>query len=122
MIPDIGCTYLLPQIVGRDKALELMYMGDIINAREAEHINLVTRVVPHDNLMTVTRELATRIARGPSVAIELMKQAVYRNMVPELKSQLDFETYAESLCHETFDYKEGHDSFLEKREARFEGR
>ena len=122
LIPDVGGTYLLPRIIGMDKALELAFTGDIIDAKEAERIGLVTKVVLHDDLMKVTDELASRIAKGPSVAIELMKRGMCRALDNDLGTQLDFESYAQNLCRETEDFKEGVNAFKEKRESRFQGK
>ncbi len=117
-----GATYFLPRIVGVAKALELMYTGDTIDAREAERIGLVNRVVPDDELMKATRELATKIAQGPSISIRLIKRAVYRDILGELPIKMDFESYAISICSQTEDRKEGIRSFLEKRQPHFKGK
>ncbi|UCC59362.1 MAG: enoyl-CoA hydratase [Dehalococcoidia bacterium] len=122
LVPDGGATYYLPRMVGTSKALELMLMGDTIDANEAERLGLVNRVVPHEELMKVTREFAARIASGPSVAIELIKKGVYKGAVGELEAQLDFETLAQRICFQTEDFKEGIASFLEKRQPKFKGR
>jgi len=122
LIPDVGATYLLPRIIGMDKALELAFTGDLIGAREAERIGLVTKVVPHDDLMKVTDELALKVASGPSVAIELMKRGMYRALDNDLDTQLDFESYAQNLCFGTDDFKEGVAAFREKRDSHFRGR
>jgi 2-(1,2-epoxy-1,2-dihydrophenyl)acetyl-CoA isomerase len=82
----------------------------------------VNRVVPHDELMNATRELATKIAKGPSVAIDLIKRGVYKGAVGDLEAQLDFETLAQRICFQTADFQEGITSFLEKREPKFKGR
>ncbi|MFC1929661.1 enoyl-CoA hydratase/isomerase family protein, partial [Chloroflexota bacterium] len=117
-----GATYMLPRLVGVDKALELMFTGDIIDAKEAERIGLVTKVVPHNDLTTVSEELAAKIAKGPPVATELAKKAVYRSLETSLDSQLDFERYLISLCLETEDFKEALKAFQDKRTAQFKGR
>ncbi|MCJ7523589.1 MAG: enoyl-CoA hydratase [Dehalococcoidia bacterium] len=122
LVPDGGATYYLPRMVGTSKALELMLMGDTIDAGEAERLGLVNKVVPHDELLKVTREFASRIANGPSVAIELIKKGVYKGAMGDLEAQLDFETLAQRICFQTEDFKEGITSFLEKREPKFKGR
>jgi 2-(1,2-epoxy-1,2-dihydrophenyl)acetyl-CoA isomerase len=122
LVPDVGATYLLPRTVGLDRALELCFTGEVIDAREAERIGLVTRVVAHDDLVSVVNRLACTIAEGPSVAIELMKRGMYRAVGGDYDAQLDFESYAQNLCFKTEDFKEGTAAFLEKRDARFKGR
>ncbi len=122
LIADGGATYLLPMILGKSKALELMYAGDFVDSKEAERIGLVSRVVPDGDLMKVTLELATKIAKGASLAIELTKRAVYGEVLKDLRTSLDFESYAQNICLQSEDYKEGVNAFFEKREARFKGR
>jgi 2-(1,2-epoxy-1,2-dihydrophenyl)acetyl-CoA isomerase len=121
LIPDGGATYYLPKLIGLSKALEFMYTGDSISADEAGKIGLVSEVVPHDGLIPKAREIATRLAKGPSVAIELIKKAVYRKIHDELESQLYFESYAQTICRQTEDHKESVSAFLEKRAPVFKG-
>ena len=78
--------------------------------------------MPHDELMTTTRELATKIAKGPPIAIRLAKRALRKSMEEvNLESQMDYELYMNRICLQTEDFKEGVSSFLEKREAVFKG-
>ena len=116
LVPDSGLTYYLPQAIGTSKALELMLTGDIIDAKEAERIGLVSRVVPHEDLMQVTGELARKIATGSPIAIELTKCAVYKGSVDRLESQFDFEDHALRICSDTEEFKEGVSSFFDKKE------
>ena len=122
LIADLGATYTLPRTVGTSKALELMTSGEIIDAREAERIGLVTKVSSHNELMKVAKDLATKLAKGPSIAIELMKRGVYKGMHNDMLTQLDFESYAQNLCRQTEDHMDAVRAFLEKREPRFRGR
>lgn len=123
LVTDCGGTYLLPRIMGTDKALEMMWTGDFIDAAEAFRLRLVTKVVPHDDLMKEALALAGRIAKGPSIAIEAMKRMVYRGLeANNFDAQIAWEAFAQNVCHQTEDAKEGVRSFIEKREARFQGR
>jgi len=121
LIPDVGATYLLPKLIGIEKAYELMYTGDIIDAATAKEIGLVSHVVPQDELMRTANELATKVAKGPPIAMQLIKRVVFRSMLEDLTSQFVFETYAQNICYSSEDYKEGVASFMEKREAQFKG-
>jgi len=122
LIPDGAATYLLPQLIGPEKALELLYTGDIISAEEALRIGLVSRVVPHGELMKVVSEMAQKLADKPPIAIELTKYGVYRGLETDIKTAIDFESYAHNVCRATEDHKEGVQSFVEKRKAVFQGR
>ncbi len=115
-------TYLLPRIVGIEKALELMWTGDIIDAQEALRIGLVGRVVPHDDLMKTAGDLAAQIASGPPIPLELAKYGVYKGLQSDIQGALDYENYAVKVCTTTEDYKEGVTAFMEKRKAEFKGR
>ena len=122
LTPDCGATYSLPRTIGVDRALKLFFTGELIDAREAERIGLVTEVVAHDNLMKNALDLARKIASGPSIAIELTKRAAHRGVVSDLTSQLYFENYAQELCFMSSDFKEGVRAFLEKRRPNFSGK
>ena len=120
--PDWGGTYFLPRIVGMAKACELIFTGKMIDAGEALQLGIVSRVVEHDELMTATMELAKSIAAGPPIAIRLAKRAIYKSLDSSLRDALEFETYAQNICRETEDAKEGIRAFVEKREPQFRGR
>lgn len=120
LVPDTGSSYFLPRLIGTDKACELAFTGDIVDAAEAERMGLVTRVVPHDELMERAVALATRIAKGPPIAITLTKRSIYKG--GDLMQQLEYETYAQNICRATEDHKEGVNSFIEKRAPVFRGR
>lgn len=121
LIPDVGASFWLPKIVGIDNALKLFYTGEIIDAAEARRINLVTQVVPHDELMSSATDLAGKIARGPSVAIELAHRTVYRSYNEDLIRQLLYENHAMNICFNTDDFREGTKAFLEKRKPEYKG-
>ena len=121
-IPDCGATFLVPRLIGTGKAFELMYTGDIMDAKEAERIGLVNKVVPADALMEETYSLAERLAKGAPLALAQMKNAIHRGLSNDFEQQLYFETYAVNFCYGTEDVQEAIKSFLEKREPRFKGR
>jgi 2-(1,2-epoxy-1,2-dihydrophenyl)acetyl-CoA isomerase len=119
---DWGGTYFLPRIVGMAKACELIFTGEIIDAEEALALGIVSKVVAPEELMPSVHELAQKIAAGPPIAIRLAKRALYRSQDCDLRSALEFETYAQNICSETEDAREGITAFVEKRLPRFQGR
>jgi enoyl-CoA hydratase/carnithine racemase len=122
LVGDLGATLLLPQIIGPDKAFEMLTTGVMIDGREAERIGLVTRVVSPEDLMPTTYDLARKLARGPALSIKLMKKAIYKGLQHnDLRTQLDFESFAQGVCRQSEDHREGVRAFMEKREARFKG-
>jgi enoyl-CoA hydratase/carnithine racemase len=121
LIPDAGTFARLPGIVGTAKAAELMFTGDVIDAHEAERIGLVSRVVAHDELLTVTYELARRIADNAPLATRFMKEGL-RRVGPELRELGAWVNGAYAVLFATDDHREGAQAFVEKREPRFTGR
>ena len=117
----MGATYYLPRIVGITKAMQLLLSGDLLSAEEALQIGLVSQVIPPDRLLSTARELAGKIGVGPSIAVELTKRGLQRSLTNSLKSQLDYETYAQNVCRQSEDAKEGIRAFMEKRKPNFTG-
>ena len=122
LTPDIGSTYSLPRLVGTAKAMELMAAGDTFDAAEAHRIGMLNRIVPEEDLMNTVIEMADRIARGPSIAIELTKQAINKGIHNSLEQQIELECSAFYTCLRTEDHKEGAKSFREKRQPEFKGK
>lgn len=122
LTPASGVTWLLPRALGPARALDLMLTGDWIEAPEAERLGLFNKVIPANQLLPVTLELARKIARMPPIAAELTKKAVWRGMQSDLVPHLDLETHYQKLCFGTEDFKESTQAFIEKREPRFKGR
>ena len=120
--PDFGCTFFLPRIVGLSQALELMYTGEMFDAQEALRLGLVSRLAPPDEVLPAAMDLAGRIAKGPSLAIEVTKRLAYRDLLRDLEDQIQMEEYLSRLCQTSEDAQEGVRSFLEKREPQFRGR
>jgi 2-(1,2-epoxy-1,2-dihydrophenyl)acetyl-CoA isomerase len=108
--------------VGIAKACELIWTGRMMDAEEALRIGYVSRVVPHDELEAATKELATQLAKGPSVAIRLAKHLIYRCLDLDLVRALEDHQTAMLIAQSTEDAKEGPLAFIEKREPVFKGR
>jgi enoyl-CoA hydratase/carnithine racemase len=119
---DMGAAYLLPRIIGLAKATELLYTGDFLSAEEALATGLYNRVVPADELASVTREFAVRLARGPAFALAMTKEMLNREMEVSLDTALEWEAQAQATCMQHPDYREAYDAFVEKREPRFNRR
>ncbi len=122
IVADGGLAYLLPKIVGNEKAFELMALGEDIDAQEALRLGLVSRVVPEDRLMETAMEVAERIARGPSIAISVAKRAMYHAENHDLVANQEFIGFAQSHLFQTEDAREGAKAFMEKRQPQFKGR
>ena len=121
-IPTAGGTQRLPRIVGRAKALEMVLLGEVIDAREALRCGLVSRVVADERVDAEALALAERIAaRGP-LAVRYAKEAVLRGMEMPLEQALRFETDLTVILQTTEDRAEGVRAFVEKREPNFKGR
>lgn len=116
---DMGAAHLLPRLVGLAKATELLYTGDFISAQEAERIGLYNRVVSAEELQSTTRELAERLARGPSFALAMTKEMLNREMDASLDTALEWEAQAQAICMQHPDYREAYEAFVEKRAPRF---
>lgn len=120
IIPGDGGAWLLPRIVGMSRAAELAFTGDTIDAQQALAWNLVSRVVPHEELMTAARELAGRIAQNPSHGLRLAKRLMREAIHARLDTVLELSAVFQAICHKTPDHSEAVDAFLEKRAPRFD--
>lgn len=121
LAPDCGGSIVLPRLVGFSKAMELLLLAEPIDAREAQRIGLVAKVVATADLAEATREIAEKIAKGPR-SIGLIKRAVNRAMMRDLADQLDYEAYLQEIAGRSADYDEGVSAFLEKRTPVFTGK
>jgi 2-(1,2-epoxy-1,2-dihydrophenyl)acetyl-CoA isomerase len=120
--PDGGASTLLRELVGTAKTLELLFLGEIIDAGEALRLGLVNRVVPADELADATTELAERLAHGPTLAYGFAKQAVYEGANLTFDSLLDLEARNQKVAGRSHDVREGIRAFREKRKPEFRGR
>lgn len=118
---DFGGSYFLQRLVGNGKARELYFTGEILDAKEAERIGMVNRVVPHDDLVEQTMALATHLAAGPSLAYARMKENLNRAETSDLGTLLDQEALNMTLSGTTQDHREAARAFVEKRQPTFAG-
>ena len=119
---DYGGTYLLTKIVGTAKARELYLLADRIDMAEAQRLGIVNWVVPSDELPARTRELARRLASGPSVAHRLIKDNLNRSLKATFAECLDMESANMATARTTDDHREASTAFAEKRTPSFRGR
>lgn len=119
---DFGGTWLLPRIVGFQRARDLALTGRVIDASEALDIGLATEVVPTDQLVERVTELATTLAGGAPLAISMIKRALDRSSGMSWEQALAFEEQAQAVLLSSEDLVEGAAAFVEKRPPEFKGR
>ena len=122
IIPAAGGTQRLPRIVGLGWAKHLILTGEVIDAKQALAIGLVTAVMPASQLQARARELAKRVLRQGPLAARLAKLALNASSRVDLDSGLLIETLAQAICYDSGDKREGTAAFLEKRKPSFKGR
>ncbi|MBI2943947.1 MAG: enoyl-CoA hydratase/isomerase family protein [Candidatus Wallbacteria bacterium] len=121
ILPGAGGTQRLPRLIGWGRAKEMILTGQIVDAREAERIGLVSRVVPREALLDTARDYALKmLARGP-LALRLAKLALNMSARTGLDSGLQIERLAQAILFESKDKLEGMTAFLEKRKPEFTG-
>jgi enoyl-CoA hydratase/carnithine racemase len=117
---DMGAAWLLPRIVGLGHASELLLLGDFIPAERAAEIGLYNRVVSGDRLMAEATSVAARLARGPSVAHGITKQALNQEAAMDLVAAIEWEAKAQAACMQNPNFREAYEAFRAKREPKFE--
>lgn len=122
LVPDAGNTFFLPRLVGLGKALELCFTSDKVSAADALNMGLVNRIVPADELMKTTQELAGRLAQLPTRAIGLTKRLLYQSLSSDLDAMLEAEAVAQEAAALSADHREGVLAFFEKRTPKFQGK
>ena len=116
---DMGAAWLLPRIVGLGRATELLMTGDFIDAQTALRIGLYNRVVAGANVMVEARSFAERLARGPSFALGITKDALNREAHMDLVTALEAEAQAQAGCMRSPNFREAYEAFKAKREPNF---
>jgi enoyl-CoA hydratase len=121
IIPAAGATQRLPRVVGLGWAKHLVLTGEIIDAKQALEIGLVTAIMPASQLRVRARELAKRILKQGPLAARLAKLALNASGSVSLDAGLLIETLAQTICYDSADKQEGTAAFLEKRKPKFTG-
>jgi len=122
LIPDAGGTYWLPKLVGQARAMGMCLFAEPVDAPTAVEWGLIWEAVDDDALPNRAAELAGKLAKGPTVALRLMKEALRGSHQNDLGAQLALEARLQGEAGKTRDFMEGVMAFLEKRAANFEGR
>ena len=117
--PDGGSSYILPRVVGVRKAMELALLGDRFDARAAQDLGLVNKVVPAGELGTALEDWIRRFVAGPRFAYGRTKSLLYSSLDNRFSTQIELEERAFKECAQTRDFAEGVTAFVEKRKARF---
>ena len=117
-VPGLG---RLAQCIGRERAAEMLFTGEVLDAGEAERIGLVGRVVPHEELLPVALGLARRIAANPPLAVQAIKSGLRRALDPDWRDLGTWVSTTLGRLFQTADHREGVKAFLEKRPARYTG-
>ncbi len=119
---DMGAAYLLPRVVGLGRASELLLLGDTIDSAAADRYGLVSRLVGDDDLDAAVRELAERLAAGPTLALGQTKALLTRELDMPIGSAMELDAMTQALLMTTSDHAEFHAAFNEKRAPRWQGR
>ncbi|MEU0246838.1 enoyl-CoA hydratase-related protein [Streptomyces sp. NPDC006235] len=121
LVPDAGGAYLLPRLIGPQRAKELMFFGDALTAADAQRMGLVNRVVPDADLDKTSRAWAERLATGPTRALALTKQLVNASLDTDRATAFAAEAAAQEINMTTADAQEGVRSFVERRSPAYRG-
>jgi enoyl-CoA hydratase/carnithine racemase len=122
LVADLGGLWRLPRVVGPSKAAELLFTGDVIDAREAERLGLVSRVVAAEELMAAALELAAKIAANPPIAMRYMKEGLRKSLHADMAEMGAYIGSSLAYLFTTEDHREGALSFVERRAPVFKGK
>ena len=119
---DMGAAFLLPRVIGQGRAMELLMLGDDVDAPTAERYGLANRVVPQEQVLPAAREWAARLAAGPTFSLGVTKMMVNNEWNMDLLSALEAEAQAQALMMMGEDHRAFYEAFKEKRKPEFRGR
>jgi enoyl-CoA hydratase len=122
LVSDVPGLGRLAQIVGRERAAELLFTGEILTGKELLDWGLVSRVVPHDQLLPTAMDVATKIAENPPLAVQSLKAGLRKALDPDWRELGEWVSTNLGILFQTEDHREGALSFVEKRPAKYVGR
>ena len=121
LVPDAGGVYLLPRLIGPQKAKELMFFGDDVSAGDAADMGLINRVVPPDELMPTAQAWAERLAAQPTKSLTMSKLLVNRSFETSRQTMFEMESWAQEVLMAGEDADEGVQAFKERRDPNWKG-
>lgn len=121
LIPDSGGTFMLPRLIGMQKATALMMTADKVMASDAEKMGMIYKTVSDADLANSVKQFAEHLAQMPTKGLGLTKRALNASFTNSLAQQLTVEEELQTMAGSTYDFKEGTTAFLEKRKPIFKG-
>ncbi len=122
LIPDSGGTYILPRLIGFQKASALMMLGDKVDAQEALQMGMLYKIFSADLFENESKNIAKTLAKMPTKALAYTKEALNQSNKNNFEQQLQLEDILQQQSATTYDYNEGVAAFLEKRKPVFLGK